>query len=390
MQIAWFRGFQHNKHYSALIEYPHFLESLGPPHAIPVLETIALHRLRIPLLKPYRLSFGAVEHYEVIAAAITDHEGRCGLGEANIITGYTDETIDGGWRAAREFATRIARTDSAAARSQVLKFGEHHPFTASAFGGALDMLASPPLLTVDKATPVPLLGLLNSTTEDAIPAEFEQLLAAGFRTIKIKVGFNAEADARLVRAVQGVVNGRAKIRIDANQGYSALDAVTFVKSISPRDIELFEQPCAAGDWDSHLTVARAAEIPMMLDESIYGLADIDRAASLKAAAYIKLKLMKLVTLDALVQAIARIRERGMQPVLGNGVACDLGCWLEACVAARHIDNAGEMNGFLKPRANLLTQPLVFHDGALWLQPGYTPRFDNTVLERYRVDTCTAS
>jgi len=357
---------------------------------MPALEKIALHRLRIPLFKPYRLSFGAVENYEVIVCEITDRHGCTGLGEANIITGYTDETIDDGWRAAREFAAHIARMDSAAAKSETLGFGERYPFTASAFGTALEMLESPPLLAVDKASPVPLLGLLNSAEEDTMHAEFAKLLGDGFRTIKIKVGFDAKADAQFVRNVQKVVNGRAKIRIDANQGYSADEGVAFVKSITPQDIELFEQPCAAGDWDSHMAVARAAEVPMMLDESIYGLADIDKAASLKASAYIKVKLMKLVTLDALVHAIAHIRDRSMQPVLGNGVACDLGCWLEACVAARHIDNAGEMNGFLKPRANLLTQPLAFRDGSMWLEPGYTPQLDKSGLENYRVDTYTAS
>ncbi|MEQ1774697.1 MAG: enolase C-terminal domain-like protein [Burkholderiales bacterium] len=357
---------------------------------MPDLDKIELHRLRIPLFKPYRLSFGAVENYEIIAAEITDRHGCTGLGEANIITGYTDETIDDGWRAACEFAARIARTNSATAKSEAIQFGEQHPFTASAFGTALEMLESPPLLTAAKTTPVPLLGLLNSTEEDAIQAEFDKLLASGFRTIKLKVGFNATEDARFVRTVQKVVNGRAKIRIDANQGFTSDDGIAFVKNITPQDIELFEQPCAAGDWDSHMAVARAAEVPMMLDESIYSLADIDKAASLKAATYIKVKLMKLVTLDALVHAIAHIRARGMQPVLGNGVACDLGCWLEACVAARHIDNAGEMNGFLKPRANLLAQPLTFRDGALWLQPGYTPQLHHDVIERYRVDTHTAS
>ncbi len=357
---------------------------------MPPLEKIALHRLRIPLFRPYRLSFGAVESYDVIVAAITDRDGRTGFGEANIITGYTDETITDGWRVACEFAARITGIGSAAAKSETLKLGEHYPFTASTFGTALEMLESPPILTVNKTHPVPLLGLLNATEEDAIHAEFATLLADGFRTIKIKVGFNAGADARFVRTVQSVVNGRAKIRIDANQGYSADEGVAFVRSITPQDIELFEQPCAAGDWDSHMAVARAAEVPMMLDESIYGLADIDKAASLKAAAYIKVKLMKLITLEALTHAIAHIRACGMQPVLGNGVACDLGCWLEACVAAQHIDNAGEMNGFLKPRANLLTQPLIFRDGSLWLEPGYTPQLDETVLERYRVDTYTAS
>ena len=357
---------------------------------MPAIEKIALHHLCIPLFKPYRLSFGAVENYNVIVAEITDRNGCEGLGEANIITGYTDETIDDGWRAACEFAARSVHMDSTAAKSETHKFGELYPFTASAFGTALEMLESPPLLTVNKAIPVPLLGLLNSAEEDTIHAEFAKLLADGFRTIKIKVGFDAKTDAQFVRNVQKVVNGRAKIRIDANQGYSADDGMAFVKNITPQDIELFEQPCAAGDWDSHMAVARAAGVPMMLDESIYGLADIDKAATLKAAAYIKVKLMKLVTLNALVHAIARIRDRGMKPVLGNGVACDLGCWLEACVAARHIDNAGEMNGFLKPHANLLTQALTFREGAMWLQPGYTPQLNMTVLERYGVDTCTAS
>ena len=354
------------------------------------LDKITLHRLRIPLHKPYRLSFGAVENYDIIAAEIIDHDGHSGLGEANIVTGYTDETIADGWRAACEFAARISRRHSAEAKLAALKLGEHYPFTASAFGTALEMMASPPLLAVEKATPVPLLGLLNTNDEHALHGEFDQLLADGFRTIKIKVGFNARDDARFVRAVQKVVNGRAKIRIDANQGYSADEGVAFVNSITPQDIELFEQPCAAGDWDAHMAVVRASGVPMMLDESIYGLADIDRAASLKAAAYIKVKLMKLVTLDALTHAIAHIRDRGMKPVLGNGVACDLGCWLEACVAARHIDNAGEMNGFLKPRANLLTQPLTFREGALWLQPGYIPQLDKTVMERYVVATYITS
>ena len=107
---------------------------------MPALEKITLHRLRIPLIKPYRLSFGAVENYEVIAAEITDPDGRSGLGEANIITGYTNETIADGWRAACEFAARVQQLDIDAAKSATLRFGEQYPFTASAFGTALEML----------------------------------------------------------------------------------------------------------------------------------------------------------------------------------------------------------------------------------------------------------
>ena len=81
----------------------------------------------------------------------------------------------------------------------------------------------------------------------------------------------------------------------------------------------------------------------------------------------------------------------MRPVLGNGVACDLGCWLEGLVAARHIDSAGEMNGFLKATTPLLAEPLDVSDGALQLEAGYLPQLDPENLARHRIDsfTCTA-
>jgi hypothetical protein len=96
--------------------------------------------------------------------------------------------------------------------------------------------------------------------------------------------------------------------------------------------------------------------------------------------------MKAGGVTKLVEALNYIRERGMTPVLGNGVACDLGCWMEACVAARHIDNAGEMNGFLRARAGLLTGELEVRSGALLLKPGYTPVLARERLQPYVVAT----
>ena len=180
------------------------------------------------------------------------------------------------------------------------------------------------------------------------------------------------------------------IRLDANQAFTADEGVAFVNALDPEGIELFEQPCAAGDWDSHLKVARAAHLPMMLDESIYGMADIEKAADLKAATYIKLKLMKLVSLKTLAAGIERIRELGMKPVLGNGVACDPGCWMECCIAARQIDNAGEMNGFLKARAPLFLEPMVFRGGAVRLPAGYRPQLDPAALAQFAIESLTCA
>jgi hypothetical protein len=59
--------------------------------------------------------------------------------------------------------------------------------------------------------------------------------------------------------------------------------------------------------------------------------------------------------------------------------------MEACVAARYIDNAGEMNGYLKPRRHLLVNPPRFDAGALWLAPDYQPLLDRDVVNATRVD-----
>lgn len=349
------------------------------------LDSIAVYRLQVPLVRPYRLAFGTVERYDTIIVAATDGEGRCGFGEATVLTGYTDETIDDAWRVGRQFAAQLVDEPQDRRRASVRRLAATHPFTATAFGTALEMLEMPDLLLAPEAA-APLVGLLDARSEDGIAAQFEALVNAGYRTVKIKVGFDADADAGFVRSVQRAGRGRARIRIDANQGYTAEQGIRFVRALDPQDIELFEQPCAAGDWDAHRRVAGAAGVPLMLDESIYGMADIEKAAALGCAQFIKVKLMKLATLEALAAAIERIRALGMQPVLGNGVACDIGCWLEAIVAAKHIDNAGEMNGFLKTAAVLLDPGLAFESGAVRLAAHHLPRLNMENMKRYSVDT----
>jgi L-alanine-DL-glutamate epimerase-like enolase superfamily enzyme len=356
------------------------------------LDSITVHRLAVPLIQPYRLAFGTVERYDSLIVEATDREGRRGLGEATLLTGYTDEAIEDCWRTARAMARQLAGRDMQTARAKLSSLAATHPFTATAFGTAIEMLEEVALYQVPETASVPLVGLLDAKNEQAMASEADRLLAAGYRTLKLKVGFDPAGDAARVKMAQRAVQGRATLRIDANQGYSREQGIAFVRALEPEGIELFEQPCAADDWDSHLAVARAARVPLMLDESIYGIADIEKAAALRCAAYIKVKLMKFITLQALEDAIRRIRQLGMKPVLGNGVACDLGCWLEGLAAMRLMDNAGEMNGFLKTRASLLAEPLDFRDGALRMLTGYAPQLDAQAVTRHRLEsvTCAAS
>jgi L-alanine-DL-glutamate epimerase-like enolase superfamily enzyme len=221
----------------------------------------------------------------------------------------------------------------------------------------------------------------------------EERLAQGFRTLKVKVGKDWRADLDRLNRVRDAASGRAVIRLDANRGFSADDGLSFARGLDAGGIELFEQPCASADWDANGAVAAVSPVPVM------GLADIERAGSMPGVGFVKLKLKKMGGLIDLRAGLARIRALGMEPVLGDGVAADVGCWMEACVARLGADggitNAGEFNGFLKTQASLLTNPMAFADGTLHLPAGYRPEIDRAALaahtrERTEVTAATVA
>jgi L-Ala-D/L-Glu epimerase len=337
---------------------------------IVTIEEITLSRLRIPLAKPYKLALGSVTHFDTLLVELVA-DGRPGFGEATILNGYTDETIEGSWALAQVLTRKLNGLSTEAAH-RVLQANVHDaPFTVTAFATALEMARGHALLNIERAAAVPLLFGINATDPAGIERELEGALDGGYRTLKVKVGFDLEADLARVGLVQGLNRGRARLRIDANQGYSKGDGCAFARCVSPDSVELLEQPCHADDWDAARAVADVSSVPLMLDEAIYDMVDIERAAGV-GAAFVKLKLMKLGSLEALARGLARIRELGMTPVLGNGVASDIGCWMEGCVASSLIDNAGEMNGYLRQRESLVHAPIAVEDGTMRLEPHMVP------------------
>lgn len=338
---------------------------------------IRLQRLSLPLTVPYKLSFGPVTAFDTVLAHVTDEDERTGLGEATILTGYTPETIDGCWSAIREIAGEMAGGSFEAAKALGVKHHHDAPFTVTALVTALEMIEGHTVLSEAAGADVPLLAILSATGEDDIAAEVRRHADAGYKTIKVKIGWNVEDDLKRTAFIQSVLPDGVSIRIDGNQGYSKEDGIKYASNVAPDNVELLEQPCHMDDWDAAAAVAKVSNVPVMLDESIYGEEEIRRAADLGTITYIKLKLMKAGSLDALDRELRLIRELGMKPVLGNGVAADPGCWMEACVAHRLIDNAGEMNGFLKPTVPIFTEPMRVANGCMRLPRGMPGLIDLT-------------
>ncbi len=334
---------------------------------------IRLERLSLPLTIPYKLAFGPVTAFDTVIAHITDDNGRSGFGEATILTGYTSETIEGCWTRIQVIAASLIGLPIDEAKIQA--FGHHYeaPFTVTALVTGIEMLEGHSVLMPSEPTTVPLLAILSAMDEPRIAEEINRHVEDGYKTIKVKIGWDVEDDLKRTAFIQSCLPDDVRIRIDGNQGYSKEDGITYATRVDPNKIELLEQPCHMDDWDAAAAVAKVSNVPFMLDESIYGEAEIERAARLKTVQFVKLKLMKAGSIDNLQKQLKLIKSLGMTPVLGNGVAADPGCWMECCVATTMIDNAGEMNGFLKPVKGLFDDPLVVEDGAVIL-PTNTPSF----------------
>jgi L-alanine-DL-glutamate epimerase-like enolase superfamily enzyme len=343
------------------------------------LHELTLRTVRVPLIRPYVLSYRTFTEFEPIIVEARDADGRIGWGEGHISPGSSSETRDGGWAFCREHAAAVIGKDTQEAKAIIGANVEASKVAATALLTAIEMLEDHPLLHVDHDTKLPLLTPFNSSAPKEIAEEVERRLADGFRTFKIKVGKDAADDARRVKAIQQAIAGRATMRLDANRAYDESDACRFAATLDPAGIELFEQPCRAEDWDANAKVASVSPVPIMLDEPICTLADVKRAAGIGNIGFCKLKLKRFGGLDLLREALDAVRSNGMEPVLGDGLGLELSCWMEACVARVTIRNAGEFNGFLKPQARIFSNPLQFVQGDLVMPAGYRPAVDRNVL-----------
>jgi L-alanine-DL-glutamate epimerase-like enolase superfamily enzyme len=349
------------------------------------IDGISVHEVDLPFAHAYGGSANPLTSLTTVLIEVRDVEGRSGWGEAAVYSGYTVETLE----EAKAYWERTAEALLGMCATQAITHLSAHfsrfPFAAAAIVTAIEMMTSHPVLMRPRQpVKIPLLAPLYSRDIDGVEAEIESLLEQGYRTVKMKLGVDVVHEVARVREAQRVGNGRVKLRLDANQCYSREEALALVRGLEPEAIELLEQPCAAGDWESAVAIKKAANVPLMLDESIYGPEDIARTAELDAADFVKLKLMKFSSIDRLLDGLNQAHKLGLQTVLGNGVASDLGCWMEACVARFAMNNDGEMNGFLKPQISLFETPMAYHEGHIILTPDFQPKICRDTLRSHEV------
>ncbi len=144
--------------------------------------------------------------------------------------------------------------------------------------------------------------------------------AADFPVLKLKLG--GEDDVACVAAVRAA-RPDARLRVDANAAWSPEEAVRRVAALLPYGLELVEQPTAKEDIEGMGYVQARINVPVVADESVQTLADVERLAAAGVQG-INLKLMKVGGLTPGLQMLRRARQLGLRVMLGCMVETSLG------------------------------------------------------------------
>jgi L-Ala-D/L-Glu epimerase len=194
---------------------------------------------------------------------------------------------------------------------------------------------------------VPILRILAIKTPDEMAAQAEKLVAAGYRYLKIKLHGEVTDDVARVRAIRRQVGDSIHLTVDANQSYSVNDAVTALNRMAEFDIDIAEQPVAAGDLAGLKLVTESVPVTVEADETADSVARVMELVANRIVDAVSLKIPKLGGIRNTLAA-AHICEAGhvryrMGAAVGSRLLSAHAMHLAA--ALRDIDYACELGEF---------------------------------------------
>jgi O-succinylbenzoate synthase len=261
------------------------------------LQEIELRTIHLPLVRPFRTSFGTQTSREVLMVKVTNENGTAGWAECVAMSEplYSPEYVIGCLDFMKRFlipALRDKPSITAEDVPVVLK-----PFLGGQMAkAALETAILDAQLKDQGISLAKYLGATKTKVEcgvsvgiannlDALVEEVKSYVDAGYRRIKLKIepGWDYEA-VKTIRQIYPDI----PLQVDANQAYSRSDGKLLAK-LDEFNLLLIEQPLDEHDILGHAMLAKEVKTPICLDESIISLQSAQDALALEATTVINIK-----------------------------------------------------------------------------------------------------
>jgi o-succinylbenzoate synthase len=311
-------------------------------------ESVTLHRVRVPLVEPFRISSGAVASKDAILVEVRTKGGVVGWGEASPMSGsfYSDDTPESSWAALSARLIPLLFDGPAVDAPRFYERLRGVPCDAFAKAGlegalwdAYAQMAGLPLCELLGARPQPIASGVAIGIYDEIAELLERIgryVASGYRRVKIKIepGWDVEAVAA-ARALFPDV----PLTVDANAAYTIADAGLF-RELDAYGLTMIEQPLAREAHEEAAELQRQLRTPLCADESAESPEALASLIAKRAARIINVKVQRVGGLSEARLMFEQARAAGLE--------CWVGTMPELGVASAQALHLAAHPGFAYP------------------------------------------
>jgi L-alanine-DL-glutamate epimerase-like enolase superfamily enzyme len=296
---------------------------------------------------------------------VTDEEGREGWGEA-APSPYYGETADTVQAVLPHYAAVLARAQDVSAlegietamRSAVNRNAAARAAVSAAVHDLFGKRMGAPLWRIWGLSPAtaPRSCFTIGIDEPAVMRE-RVAEAASYGVLKIKVG--TERDEEVLRLVREAAPS-ARIRVDANTGWTVKQALSRLPMLAEVGVELIEQPLQAEDLEGLRLLRERSTMPIVADESCRTVQDIPRLAGCVDG--INIKLAKCGSLREAVRMVHIARAHNLLVMLGCMVESTLA--IAAALQLAPLCDFIDLDGAALLANDPFTGPRLESDGTL--------------------------
>jgi L-Ala-D/L-Glu epimerase len=333
------------------------------------IKSIEYFRLDMPLAVPYTIAYETVSKTTNIILKIETDKGITGWGCAAPDIEVTGETAEDVIKNIETFVVPLLKNQLPFQIAKVVHVLKQQAKGASSTLAMVDIALHDLLARKAKLPLYQVLGgyknsIPTSITIGILPLEetlkqAKDFLQQGFSIIKLKGGLDLNEDIEKVLKFREKLGNNFNLRFDANQGYTANQAIEFIDKTKSAVIEILEQPSCQTKEHVMGEVTQNVSVPVMADESIKTLNDAFRLASNNLIDMVNIKIMKVGGILESQHINSVAKAAGMEVMIGCIDECALGisAGLHFALSRPNIEYA-DLDGHL----DLLNDPFLnlFH------------------------------
>lgn len=298
---------------------------------------IEIYAIHLPLYEPFIVSYASYDYMPSIIVKITTDTGIVGYGEGVADEHVTGESWEGTFAVLKNTLAPKLIGENPINMERIHELMDAEIYAVPTAKAAIDIACYD---VAGKALGVPVYDLLGGRYHEEFPIthvlsiaspddmadEAEERIAAGYRSLKMKVGTQVSDDVNRIEAVRARVGEDIAIRVDVNQGWkTSANTLQGLRKLEHCGLDWLEQPVKADDIDGMVEVKSKSSVPMMIDEGLRGVREMREIIAKRAADKVNIKLMKCGGIYPAMK-LAHMAEMA-------GIECQIGSMVESSIGS---------------------------------------------------------